>query len=230
MSDSLPGLIEHIYEAALDDEALRRLPAAFAALVDARSCTLQHHHPDGQFELLAFNHFGPELQAKYIADFAMDDDWAKMLMVHGQEQVRALDRYLSLDEFRRTRLHNEFARPNGLAEVSHCLGTIVTLPGAGIGICGIQRDARGGAFDAADEQRMQHIVPHFKRLMQLRLRLAQAERSAANADAMFDHLPVGVLLLSDDAEVLYANAAARSLLHKGDGLCWSMARYLGAEN
>lgn len=230
MSESLAALIEHIYDAALDDEALQRLPGDFAATVNARSCTIQHSQPDGAVELLAFNHFGPELLAQYVRHYAAEDQWAQLLMTHGQDRMLAIDRHFSLKDFRRTPLHNEFAVPNGLHEVSHCMGTVVMLPGGGMGICGIQRDAQAGAFGVEDERLMQQVVPHFKRLMLLRTRLAGAERKAELADAMFDHLPVGVLLLNANGEVGYANAVAAALLRNGDGLSWSVGRHVGAEN
>jgi len=40
MSESMSELINHIYDAALDDTALRRLPAEFAAAANGRSCLI----------------------------------------------------------------------------------------------------------------------------------------------------------------------------------------------
>jgi len=230
MSETMIELIDHIYDAALDDTVLRRLPAEFAAAVNAGSCLIQQQMPDGQMEMLTFNTFGPELLDEYLTHFISEDEWMKLAQLHARDRMQSMDRYLPLARWQHTRIYNEFGRPHGLGDIAHCMATVLSLPEGGFGVCGIQRDTARGAYGVAEERLMQQVVPHLKRLMLMRVRLSKAERGAQRADAMFDHLAVGVLLLSADSSMRYANEAAASLLRKGDGLTWSFGEHIGAEN
>jgi DNA-binding CsgD family transcriptional regulator len=186
--------------------------------------------PDGHVEVLAINTFGPELFAEYLEHFALEDDWVKLALLHGRDRALAADRHMSRAEWQHGRFYNEFLRPNGLGDVTHCVGTIVTLADGGFGAFGIQRDAKRGDFGVAGERLIEQFIPHLKRLMLMRARLSKAERGAQMTSAMFDHLALGVLLLSEDSCVRYANEAATTLLRKGDGLTWSFGEHIGAES
>lgn len=222
--------IEQIYDAVLDDSALRGLPRMLAQAIGAKSCLISHGSGKSGFELLTFNTFGPDLQTQYDRHFAEHDTWLQLGMINARGQARSFDRYLSKDAWHRTTIYNDFLRANGLGDIAHCLGLVIcSEDGRELGICGIQRDLRQGSFVEHDERRLQQLVPHLERLLLLRERLDKVERHAQSVERMFDHLTLGAALVSADGNVHYCNAAAGDLLRRSDGLTYSFAHHIGAE-
>lgn len=228
MPDELTSLLEHIYEAALDDEVLATLPAQIAQFVGGRSCVIQRHEADGSCELLSFNHFGAELAAEYARHFAGSDPWVHALRQNSHGAVVSVDRYLGRSEYMSSFGYNEFARKNRL-DMIHCVGTVSPLPGNAFVGFAVHRGLRQSAFDVAEEQKLQALFPHLRRLLMLRARIGAADRKAETADGMFAQLPVAILLLQSDARVVYASEQALALLARGDGLAWAPGGRVRAE-
>jgi len=228
MSEELTNLLSQVYDAALDDEALSVLPARIARFVGGRSCVIQRHDADGSCELLSFNHFGDELAAEYAEHFAATDPWVQALTEHSRGAVVSVDRYLSRAEYTSSFGYNEFARKNRL-DMIHCVGAITPLPGNAIGGFAVHRGLSQSTFDVAEEQRLQALLPHLRRLMMLWARIAATDRQAETADRMFAQLESPILLLRSDAKLVYANAPAMTLLARGDGLAWAPGGRIRAE-
>lgn len=226
--DELGSLLETIYDAALDDAVLATLPARIARFVGGNSCVIQRHDADGSCELLSFNHFGAELAAEYTRHFADSDPWVQALTRNSNGAAISVDRYLSRSVYMSSFGYNEFARKNRL-DMIHCIGAVSPLPGDAIAGLAVHRGLHQSAFDVAEEQKLQALLPHIRRLLTLRARIATADRRAATADDMFAQLPIAILLLQADAQVVYASAQATALLARGDGLAWSPGGRVRAE-
>lgn len=72
--------------------------------------------------------------------------------------------------------------------------------------------------DQARLSRLQRLIPHLRRAVDLSARLAHLERERASLLAAFDLLPYGVLLVEAGGRCLFANRAAAGILEKRDGL------------
>lgn len=69
-----------------------------------------------------------------------------------------------------------------------------------------------------DRRWLELLLPHLLRAWDLGQRLQRAPPWPVPPLGAFDALPVGILWLNADAQVLQANAAAQQLLTRGDGL------------
>lgn len=223
----LGDLLECVHGAALDSAALKAIPERLAQLVGGMSCIVLDQPASGHAEALAYNVFAAEHEQTYISQFAADDPWTLIATHHGMGSAVSSDRHLPLREFERTRIYNEFARPNRL-EPTHCLSVILPAS-SGMGIIGIQRNRSQGAFGAEHEALLNRVLPQFSHLLELRRRLAGAEARARMAENMFDHLADGVIAVGADCRIFFSNRAATAMLRGGDGLCPRPGQRLGAE-
>ncbi|SER19298.1 hypothetical protein SAMN04488038_11929 [Solimonas aquatica] len=220
------ALTECLREAALNDDALNELPRQIATLVGGMSCIVLHQPKDGVIENFTYNAFGPEHLPIYMTEFANEDPWTKIGLERAVNRAVSIDRYLSLAEFERTRICNEFARPHGL-ESRHCVGIVLPAK-TGTGVIGVQRNKRQGAFGPVDEAILQSVAPELRHFFEVRSRLARAERRAKTAEALFDRFVMGVLLVDSECRVLFANEAVLALLRQGDGLSYGAGRRISA--
>lgn len=68
-------------------------------------------------------------------------------------------------------------------------------------------------------QRLALLLPHMRRAFSVEQRLSHALHSEAELKETLDHVCKAVVLLNSDAQILYANELALSLLAQADGIC-----------
>lgn len=77
---------------------------------------------------------------------------------------------------------------------------------------------RRGHVQASHIRLFKQIVPHFERALQLGIRLDAAQQREASTRTVIDQLQHAVVLLDDDARVVFVNRAAEAILFMADGL------------
>lgn len=76
----------------------------------------------------------------------------------------------------------------------------------------------GGAWSDDAAARLRAVTPSLRRAVQVYVRLRHLRATARIDDAMLDRLDVAALALHPSGRVLRANASARALLSRGDGI------------
>lgn len=110
---------------------------------------------------------------------------------------------------------NEFFRPLGLEE---CLGGTLASTKGRFAMVGLQRQRDRKPFDDDDIARLEALMPHLARALQLRRSFLELEGAAGAMSEMCDRLAAGVVALDEYGRSLFVNAAARRIANAGDGL------------
>ncbi len=210
-------LVERLYDAALDGALWPGMAPAIAAHFNAGSGALQVRNPAlGMVERVSVtSNYSPSLQAAYIAHYWRLDLWAERGAKLGFSKALESRDIIRDEDLVRTEFYNDWLRPLDLFYIT---GGALRLDDSHISFLGIHRPHRGGAFDARDKQRMQQLLPHVARALQLRLRLAGLARERhATLDAL-ERAGGAVLVVARDGRLLYANAAAEALARESDAL------------
>lgn len=122
---------------------------------------------------------------------------------------------LPRDVYQRSEFYNDFCEPN---DMCHPIGVVLAnQPDVRVVFtCGSAKAA--GEFEPEHLDRLRRIGPHLVRAASMSLRLSGSEIARnANAEAL-DRVAQGVLVVSANAEILFANRAAESLLAEADGI------------
>lgn len=114
--------------------------------------------------------------------------------------------FVPTDEFRRTEYYNDYVRPH---EQHHMLGAILKLSEPMT--LGLHRNDAAGPFGDVERVRLQSVMPHLQRALQLRRRLALDATAAIAGRAALDALSLCVIVVDASLQVLHANAAAATL-------------------
>ncbi len=210
-------LIDLIYDAGFDDDALKGLPAALASLIGGRSATLQLLDRDFDYLAYAEHYFTPQMWESYIPHFRDKDVWLTRAMNQPANQVLIFDDYVPYAEYVRTAFFNDFIRENG-DDTVHGAGGRLTVPGGGMVALGIHRARKGGAFTADEARRLQPVLPHLVRLHALRGRLKDAQARADMAGAALDCFAYPVMVVRPDMTIALGNSAAERLLRQRAGI------------
>jgi DNA-binding CsgD family transcriptional regulator len=100
------------------------------------------------------------------------------------------------------------------------VGAVVPLDARATATLGLalERPCTAEAFTEADRQRLNVVLPHLQRAVQLRRRLGHLEAQAQVGFAALDALPLGVIVAAPDGAIVFANTAAEGLACRDEGL------------
>lgn len=214
MATDVLGVIDTLYEGVLDEDAWGRGLAGIAELVSASGLLLMSCNPTS-LELLRFE--APGLDPVGMRDY--QDHWirhdprfaAGLARPPGEAQVD--DMLVPRAVMRRSAVYNDFLRP---MDVPFCIASwVIRTPSHGVTMC-IEGTRRHGPFSEDERGRIAALLPHLRRVLQIKDRLAKAGTRAENLLEAMDKLPFGVLLLSDDLTVVEASASARATVASSD--------------
>lgn len=211
------GIVEHIYEALLDDEALDALPRHLAEAVGARSATLQTI-VGGAPVHVATHYFSAPMNAFYVAnDVIALDPWIPIVKDHGLlNRVADADDYISRDDFRRGAFYNEFFRLFG-DDTGVSLGAVIETRDGFVGL-GLHRALSAPGYAPEDRATLETALPHLRRLAETRARLRKADAAERDIRAVLHGQSSAILLVNAQGRVGFANLAAEGLLASRDGL------------
>ncbi len=211
------GIVDHIYEALLDDEAMTQLPAHLAAAVGARSSTFQIY--EGQTPVyIASSYFSDEMTQFYMEnDVSALDCWTPLVTDRGLfDQAIDSDMFMSRDQFRSTGFYNEFFRRFG-DDTGHSLGAVLRTRTGIVGL-GLHHAFGTGAYGDTAVATLDGALPHLRRLAEARAILAHADSRTRDAEAMLNAQPTAILLVDGAGRIVFANPAAETILGRADGV------------
>jgi DNA-binding CsgD family transcriptional regulator len=206
--------IEQIYECLLDDEALSKLPELMAQIGKARSAVMHWRHHDGGFEVMGHSYF-----SQAIIDMTPEvlpiDPWTKACTARPNELLR-LDLVMPENFFENSPACKKLFFDNG-DDTTQAMGMVIKSH-HGEGVLGVHRGRTQPRFEADDQDELASVLRHFERVLLLRGELVAGQRAVANAQALIDGLSVAVLTVRADLSIVSSNAAAETVLKRGDGL------------
>lgn len=207
-----------LYDAAMGNVEWGVAGNHLLRLVDGATLTLTaQYSADGGVDLIDMQGVTAREVELYAGSFLPDDVWRNAAI-----ERRILDRVVlgtdlvTENDYRHSRIYTDLCRPN--TDIFHGVMVTGSMPDGGVFSLGIHRPRPSHAFKADDKQRVQDLLPHIRRAVLIRSRLGLAQAQASVTSAVLDQLSFGVIQLTANGYVTYANDAARRILNSGDGL------------
>ena len=204
-----------LYEAAFEDDGAPRIAAILAGAADGGSaCLTAVNEPR-----IGFGSHGlpAECTQRYGAYYRNINPWSHAVGESGPAPaLRAMRGADVVPElvFRQSEFFFDFAR--GYDTTEEIGGAIAIAPGI-FGEWNVHRGLHNKRFDERDRKRLDRLLPHLQRALQLRRRLGAIEVSSAGVAAL-DALAIGAVVCDGGGAVLFANTAAEMHARRGDGL------------
>jgi DNA-binding CsgD family transcriptional regulator len=210
------GLIDLIYEAAADVRNWANAMIAVAAALGAPAMSLTIADAEGkETPFVVAPRTDPEWLRAYFGRWAASNIVRERGLALPVGVPYRFEDLLARPEFERTAFYNEFWAPQQLSFA--LFANLAKENGAAAGI-GFYRSSREGPFAPADERLLAALAPHLQRAVALNRRLRRLEIERDGAAEMLDRCANGALLVDAEARILFANAAAETLLREGRGL------------
>lgn len=129
--------------------------------------------------------------------------------------ANASDRLVPAEVRRTDRFFNEFFRPIGLVET---LGGKLMGDQGRFSLIGLQRGKDRAPFDDDDIAKLQRLMPHMTRALQLRRTFHRLEAKSRGLQSALDRLPAGLVILRPDRTAIFINAAMQRIAKGVDGM------------
>ncbi|PLP56249.1 hypothetical protein CYK37_26060 [Mesorhizobium loti] len=205
-----PAVVSDIYDAALD-QGLRGLAEIVMAVGQGCSAAVSIERA-GTLEEVATHNLPDKALQDYAAYYRRINPCIPIAMAGHPDSISRFTDLITEPDLERTEFYTDFMQVH---DTVRAMGA----PGIPIGPAlllqvGVHR-ARGSAdFSEDDVIRLQGLVPHLKRAMQLRCRLASGLRLDAGLAAL-QALAFGCVICDGAGHVLFANQAAETLEASG---------------
>jgi DNA-binding CsgD family transcriptional regulator len=210
------GVLDALYEGMLDESAWNPALVRLTDLVSGSAAALFSLNPSsGEVFRADVARIDPDVMDRYQSTWIHHDPRhaAALTCKVGEPQIDGM--LVDVRPFHRTTIFNEFFRPSDIP--FHIATWIERTADRGV-VLSIQGTWKRGAFDDEDRERLTLLIPHVRRIVAMKDRMARAQMRASGLLEMMDRLPYGVLLLGSDLEILEASALARELLALRSGV------------
>lgn len=216
-SENYDQLVRLIYAGACDDHAFERALDVLATFHRCRSAALVYTDRALPGTDIAVTHgpfSDPGVRARYML-YAADDPAPRAMAQLAVGEAAATNRLFTPDFLAGSRFLHEFYRPLGFEEA---LGGPVVSADGRTGIVAIHRGPDREPFEDDEIAVFGRLLPHFGQALALRRTFfAVADHDAALSAALESTLQ-GVLLIDRRGVLKHANARARTILGRNDGL------------
>ncbi|MGH6823324.1 MAG: helix-turn-helix transcriptional regulator [Methylocella sp.] len=214
--EELIGLIDLIYEAALDGElwpgVLTKLADAMGAAhvavpsVDRRANIVNTISP----------RVDPDLLATFKEHWAFRDPLFARAILRPAGNLYTLDGLMPREEFSATPIFNEWHRRAGFG-LAAMGANLVAEDGLSALIAFFNAPSKDTL--TSDQTRLfAATLPHIMRAVRINRLLWKLELKQLAPPERFENLPQGALLADASARVVFANTTAKAMLDTGDGL------------
>ncbi|MSO75673.1 MAG: hypothetical protein EXQ87_02000 [Alphaproteobacteria bacterium] len=216
----MSDLIGRIYDAATGaggpwDSVLSEI----ACSVGAETVLLQVIDPArSQSEVIANLAMSEAALAAYARYYVQRDLWVTEAADMPLGRVLLSHTYVSEADWERSEFFNDFVIPFMGEPIFHCAGFQLALDDGTLVTFGAHRTRSVGRYGADEEAKLNLIMPHLHRALNLRARLRVMPETNDHSLAALDAMRVGVVVVDASGRPVLVNAAARAVLDRHDGL------------
>lgn len=210
-------LIESLYEAALGQRSWEDATFDMASMLGGESLILSVLDPRNlSVEVVGYQGLTADSVKEYLR-LAHHDPWLARATDRGLFNTAVIGtEILPEEELVNSFMYNEFLRPR--TGVHHLLGSVLGMHDGRVSIVGTHRPRDAKDFGRHDARRLDRLLPHLRRALEVRSKLEQAGQTSRSAYSVLDQLSLGVIMLGVTGKVLHVNSAAEVMLRAGDGL------------
>jgi DNA-binding CsgD family transcriptional regulator len=216
-ADASYSVLGHLYDAAMAPSGFQQFVEALCPAFDLISASVLTRH-EGTHEVkgMWLHGMSQKSLASYALDYARDDILAHHMMAAPIASFYASNLDIPHPErFPESRFYREWVVPNGLAYAAGC---IVLREGDWLTQVFVQRSPAQPPFTREDLHRLDQLVPHIQRAIQMRHRFAELQLGQNFLASSLDVLAMPTLLIDEYGRAVHANRSAEQLLERRNAL------------
>jgi DNA-binding CsgD family transcriptional regulator len=214
--ERLSALIADIYDAALDRSLWTDVVGNTLAFVGGSAGGLFSKDAASKTGSSAYGYgIDPHYRQLYFDRYIKVDPTTTGHFFADVGEPIATGDLIPYDEFLKTRIYQEWARPQGLVDFA---AAVLEKSVTGAAMFGVFRHERDGMVDGEVRRRMRLITPHLRRAILIGQVIDLRQGEAAIFADTLNGLGAGMFLVDAGGRIVHANAAGHGILDGGDFL------------
>ena len=216
-------LVAQFYEAAAAPDALANLSTVMAPHFGTESSIIHTCTPaslEMRGILAATENFNSWAWSAYADHYHDRNVWFQRGIRRGPSVVVICEELVPHSELLRSESYDYCHKVDSF----HCLGIGVSIDKHVVGGIGFHRPRSAKPFDETDRRKAQFILPHVERALQLQHRIAALTSERDIALDVMEGLAIGILFVTSNGRLLFANRVAERVLRSGQGLSVAQGR------
>lgn len=209
----ISDLIAHLYDAALDNSLWSGTATRIAETLGSTSTVLKLHGEDARVDLLECtgNLMVSEREQAWAADWHRKDLWVERSVAYGMQRILTDEDLVTPEEQARSGFYQEWLRH---LDIHHMLGAVFPAADGAIGVLGIHRTRKAGAYTKPDRRQAALVLPHLQRALRLGQRFSALSQAHIAALQALDRLDTGVLVVDGSCRIIQASSMAERMLRE----------------
>lgn len=221
------GLVESIYDCALDLENWRAVLPRIAAFLDSDGSTFAIYDMANSASFRFYDHgLSEEAVQSYFATYATLNPTLEAKTVFKVGEPYTLRMVIDEEELSDSRFYKEWMRPN---RQSDAIGVTALRSGTRMATHAVNQMDHRPNYSRKDLDRYRLLVPHISRSLTIANVLELKPVTSEALDLAFDKLHAAVFLVSETGGLLHVNASGRDLLSNGDVVMLSNGRIVARD-
>jgi PAS domain-containing protein len=213
--DEFERLIEAIYTAALDRAQWAQVLPRIGDALGGAGVLIGVHQAVGRMAWEQTARLDPDCTARFKTQYTQTSVVVQPMPQMVVGEPFPMEAILPARALKKTDFYQDLLKPQSLL---HGLNMLLVRQPTGSAVLGLVRAPRQGLYTQEELAFLRRLAPHLSQALQIDLRLASTQAQHDSLAALLDHLTTATVLLDAAGEILYANAAAETLLARGDGL------------
>ena len=211
------GLVERLYEAALNPEGWRAMAIDLARAFDSPSCIIQLRDLAAHQTIILSNtdNFSAKAVADYEAHYHATDVYVDGAMRIGTGVPLIGSQVVDDNILLHSEYYADWCKSVGNF---HLAGGMMAIDDSAVAGIGIHRAYGTHDYNAADREAMGLVLPHLTRALQMYRKMNGLERQGAIGLAALEAMAVGVMVVDAAGRLLFSNTVAERLLQKDQGI------------
>jgi len=208
-----PEIVADLYDAAIEEGSWPQFSAVIGKATGIPAVSVWLTQNDRVIDASMAEVYRP-LLPPYLEHFGKLDPWAGSLARKPLDTVMLAYEHIRENELVKTEFYNDFARLGGMFRP---IGVRMQLASGVFATMGSEMPFAKALFEPADKRRVEQVLPHVKRALQLRQRCQMERRTGLHAAAL-DAIGFGIVICNAAGHVVWANASAEALGRAGAGI------------
>lgn len=210
-------LIEYFYTAATEGGGWAGMANTIASALGSTSAVLKLHGPGDVVHLLECteNLSVPDHQQSWAAHWHRQDLWVERSAAFGAGCIVTDHDLVSPAEQKNSGFYHEWLRA---LDIYYMVGAVFPCGDGALGVLGIHRPKRAGAYTDDDRRKVALLLPHLRRVLWLRQKLSSVATRQMAAEAVLERIDAAVFVVDRNCRVVTLNAQGEHQFRKARGL------------
>ena len=215
--DQLLGVIEAMYDAALDETGWPKALQQLTDLTGSQAATfwVLDSSDEPRYPIFRYINLDPTFVQNYLDEAAPLDPTAHYLVRHPRQAIVHDGLVISEREKDRDPCYDWLGRYSDLR--FRMVGQVCPAPAVHAGVA-LHRSRAIGRYEPTDIEQFRILYPHLERALTIGFRLGTLGAMQQCTTDLLDRSPAAIVLLDARRRIVYTNSCADRLRSTGDGI------------